>query len=87
MKHARKDYNRIQDPNKKIPEDMPVFLLLAKDHFAARTVEYYARQILADPRSSLETVDVGRRVLSWARQMEEYGRKKGTKYPDMPEDV
>ena len=27
MKHARDDYNRIQDPAGKIPEDEPVFLL------------------------------------------------------------
>jgi hypothetical protein len=31
MKHARKDYNRIQDPEKKIGETEPVFLIRAKD--------------------------------------------------------
>lgn len=30
MIHARPDYNRIQDPENKIPEDEPVFLLRAK---------------------------------------------------------
>lgn len=31
MKHARADYNRIQDPHKKIPDDEPVFLLRGQD--------------------------------------------------------
>jgi hypothetical protein len=30
MKHARDDYNRIQDPAGLIPEDEPVFLLRAQ---------------------------------------------------------
>lgn len=29
MKHAGEDYNRIQDPENKIPADEPVFLLRA----------------------------------------------------------
>lgn len=42
MKHAREDYNRIQDPDNKIPEDEPVFLLRAQDQFACKAAEYYA---------------------------------------------
>jgi hypothetical protein len=42
MKHAREDYNRIQDPENKIGEDEPVFLLRAQDLTAPNTLEYWA---------------------------------------------
>lgn len=42
MKHARADYNRIQDPAGKIPENEPVFLLRAQDECAAMAVHFYA---------------------------------------------
>jgi len=42
MKHARDDYNRIQDPAGLIPADEPVFLLRGQDKFAAETLRYYA---------------------------------------------
>lgn len=35
MKHARPDYDRIQDPAGIIPEDEPVFLLRGQDRYAA----------------------------------------------------
>lgn len=42
MKHAREDYNRIQDPAGLIPEDEPVFLLRAQDRIAWHVVKIYA---------------------------------------------
>ena len=48
MKHAREDYNRIQDPEGKIPEDEPVFLLRGQDKHAASAVRYWARLVRAD---------------------------------------
>lgn len=42
MKHARLDYERIQDPWGKIPESEPVFLLRAQDCTAAEVVRYWA---------------------------------------------
>ena len=42
MKHARADYDRIQDPAGLIPADEPVFLLRGQDKFAAATLRYYA---------------------------------------------
>ena len=42
MIHARNDYNRIQDPESKIPENEPVFLLRAQDQVAAEVVRYWA---------------------------------------------
>lgn len=43
MKHARKDYDRIQDPANLIPADEPVFLLRAQDRVAAKTVRFWAQ--------------------------------------------
>lgn len=45
MIHARPDYNRIQDPENNIPRDMPVFLLLGCDRYAADTVRFWASQV------------------------------------------
>jgi hypothetical protein len=42
MKHARQDYDRIQDPAMLIPMDEPVFLLRAQDMCAAATVHLWA---------------------------------------------
>ena len=42
MKHARPDYNRIQDPDNKIPGDEPAFLLRGQDVSAADTVRAWA---------------------------------------------
>lgn len=42
MRHAREDYNRIQDPSGLIPLDEPVFILRGQDRFASDTVRYYA---------------------------------------------
>lgn len=41
MKHAREDYNRIQDPVGLIPADEPVFLLRGQDEVAVAAVSYY----------------------------------------------
>lgn len=43
MRHAREDYNRIQDPEGKIPDDEPVFLLRGRDPLAFKAVMFYAR--------------------------------------------
>lgn len=48
MKHARADYDRIQDPAGLIPADEPVFLLRGQDRFAALAVEIYADIVAAN---------------------------------------
>jgi hypothetical protein len=48
MKHAREDYNRIQDPAGLIPEDEPVFLLRGQDIFAPELVLAWARKALEE---------------------------------------
>lgn len=42
MLHAREDYNRIQDPENKIPKDEPVFLIRAQDRIAPSVLRAYA---------------------------------------------
>ena len=42
MLHAREDYNRIQDPEGKIPEDEPVFIIRAQDAVSGDAVRYWA---------------------------------------------
>jgi len=42
MKHARQDYNRIQDSEGLIPEDEPVFLLRGQDTVAPGVVRFWA---------------------------------------------
>jgi len=43
MRHARIDYNRIQDPAGLIPADEPVFLLRGQDRLAAPLVRTWAK--------------------------------------------
>lgn len=45
MRHARKDYDRFQDPLNKIPFEEPVILLRGQDPDAADTVRDYADRI------------------------------------------
>ncbi len=78
MKHARKDYNRIQDPAGLIPADEPVFLLRAQDLAAANTVRFWARRVEAhaggDPA-------IARAAREQADRMDDWPVKK---LPDLP---
>lgn len=80
MRHARDDYQRIQDPAGKIPDDEPVFLLRGQDHAAAHAVRYYA-DILeawnADP-------EIIRKAREHADRMEAWPTKK---IPDLPAGI
>jgi hypothetical protein len=42
MKHARSDYDRIQDPANKSPDDEPVFLIRAQDAVSGEAVRAWA---------------------------------------------
>lgn len=83
MKHARKDYDRIQNPAALIAEDEPVFLLRAKDLIAARTVQYWASEVEKAGGDST-TVRLARlqanRMLGW-------GLHHGSKTPDVPDNT
>lgn len=84
MKHARDDYNRIQDPAHLIPEDEPVFLLRGKDKYAAEAVLLYAGNIMRDELAPPESRAIAERAMEWANEMRIYGAEHGVKYPDMP---
>jgi hypothetical protein len=45
MKHARADYDRIQDPAGLIPDAEPVFLLRGQDRNAAAAVRVWAKLV------------------------------------------
>lgn len=81
MKHAREDYNRIQDPANLIPEDEPVFLLRAQDFVAPEVVEIWADKA-EKAGTKPEMILMARQ---WAKRMRDwqidYNR---VKVPDMP---
>lgn len=81
MRHAREDYNRIQDPAGLIPEDEPVFLIRGQDVAAPNAVRAWAREATrcgAD-RAIVEAAE------EQADAMEEWQNQHGFRVPDMPE--
>lgn len=80
MKHAREDYNRIQDPEGKIPEDEPVFLIRGQDAVAPEVVTYWALQ--AQLKGAAKNIcDAAR---AQADAMVQWQQEHGKKIPDMP---
>jgi hypothetical protein len=78
MKHARPDYDRIQDPAGLIPEGEPVFLLRAQDKHFIGMLEYYRAAVLAqdgDPKIVKAVEQHIERAKQWPKR----------KAPDMPE--
>lgn len=68
MKHARKDYNRIQDPAGLIPEDEPVFLLRGQDPLAPRLLNLWARELRllnGDPKMAKLVEDQAKAMVKW----------------------
>jgi hypothetical protein len=83
MKHARKDYERIQDPEGIIPADEPVFLIRGKDIAAPAAVEAWAA--LAEASGASEAIVETARA--HARAMRVYQEQFGKQVPDMPLDA
>ncbi len=79
MKHARADYDRIQDPAGLIPEDEPVFLIRAQDKVASAVLIFYAERA-RKAGASQELVD---KVLEHAALMERWPKHK---VPDLPKE-
>ncbi len=88
MKHARVDYNRIQDPALFDPsllapgttpfaEDEPVFVLRAKDASAPATLRHWAT---LQPKGSKSAA----LALVQAKEMEAWQAVNGYKYADLP---
>jgi hypothetical protein len=80
MRHARKDYNRFQDPENKIGVDEPVFLLRAKDITAPETLRFWANTQRENPSPNEEIIKV---VLDWADEMEKWQKENTSKYADL----
>lgn len=83
MKHARSDYDRIQDPAGLIPDDEPVFLIRGQDRAAIPAAQAWcevAEVIGADP-GIVATV---RRHIEVVRAWQ---AEHGAKVPDAPADV
>lgn len=83
MKHARDDYNRIQDPAGLIGEDEPVFLLRAKDITAPAIVRKWAYAQQAQNGTDEHAVAL---ALAQADAMEAWQREHGCKVADVPQD-
>ncbi len=91
MRHARKDYDRLQDPALKDPkllgagcapigEDEPVFLVRAKDRLAPHNLFDYAQRA-EDSGCAKELVES---VRTHARAMLAWQETHGCKEPDLP---
>ncbi len=80
MKHARPDYNRIQDPAGIIPEGEPVFLLRGQDLAAPATLRHYAMEASRAGASD----EIVLATLNQARAMEDWQLRVARKTPDMP---
>jgi hypothetical protein len=79
MVHARQDYNRIQDPENKIGQDEPVFLLRAKDVLAPAMIENWASALKAHGGD----YKIVSNALEHAHNMREWQKVNGCKLPDM----
>ncbi len=81
MKHLRKDYDRIQDPEGKIGKDEPVFLIRATDAAMAPTLRFWADQ------NRKGGGELGDAVEEFALEVEEWQAQNGAKIADAPDDA
>lgn len=80
MKHARPDYDRIQDPAGLIPADEPVLLIRGQDVCAPEALRAYA-DIASENGVEQDLIN---RVLDQAKRMETWQHLHGRKVPDLP---
>ena len=80
MKHAREDYQTIQEgcSPRIIPDDEPVFLLRAKDKTAAEVVRYWVTLQSENPNADPEIM---RLADQQANKMDEWPEKQ---WADLP---
>lgn len=84
MKHARKDYNAIQDTSGKlgIPDDEPVFILRGQDVFAPELLLRWAAKLRLTEGDPI----MARMVEDHAQEMIVWQRKGNCKIPDLPKE-
>ena len=83
MIHARKDYDRIQDPSGKIAEDEPVILFRAHDALAPVMIAKYV-ELLRMHHAEQHMIDTN---IVHELRMRQWQRINRCKLPDMPEDA
>lgn len=83
MRHARSDYNRIQDPANLIPADEPVFLIRAQDKIGPHCVREWAKVHY----QSGGDIEMSRAVRMWADEMDRWQSSHGYKLADVPPEV
>jgi hypothetical protein len=81
MKHAREDYNRIQDPAGLIAEDEPVMLFRAKDAYMPYVLRYYAETLDEIGGQQEKLIQA---VLNHAEAAKAWQKVHGCKDPDIP---
>lgn len=80
MIHSRKDYQeRIIDKEGKIPEDMPVFLMLASDVFFIDTLRDYALNLISAGLDNMADD-----VFDHIKKVQKYQKKHLPKLPTVP---
>lgn len=79
MKHAREDYNRIQDPDGLIPEMEPVFLIRGQDAAAPAAVRFWCHAARYQGASD----EIILKAMAQADRMEEWHRSQNRKTPDL----
>jgi hypothetical protein len=80
MLHARPDYNRIQDPENKIPQDEPVFLLRGQDNMAPELLLRWAAKLRlqnGDPKMAQMVEEHAQKMIEWQKSIK-------SKRPDLP---
>ena len=87
MKHARKDYDRIQDPHNWIPEDEPVFLIRAQDAIAPDVLDYYAATLQLRFNAFPGIDNIVKIVLHHAEEMRTWQKTVKVKIPDIPDEL
>jgi hypothetical protein len=83
LKHAREDYQRIQDPAHLIPEDEPVFLLRGQDKVAPAAVGFWA--FMASKEGAKK--DIIDAALKQSDAMFDWQKKHNIKVPDLPGEM
>ncbi len=80
MRHARKDYNRIQDPDHKIPVTEPVFLLRGQDVLAPEILKSYSHMLrhrYGDEEGAKQLEEHAQKMIAWQKNHK-------VKIPDLP---
>lgn len=80
MKHAREDYNRIQDPENIIPADEPFFLLRGKDICAPTAIQAWCE----DAKKHRAADNIIRTALVQADKMKQWQADHEGQVPDIP---